>query len=64
MSISTFGGFLQYAIAESKCDSYRREHFKHVVGGYQFDRDYKAFQHELQVWTEEEEVEEDSWDIF
>jgi hypothetical protein len=39
-----FGGFLQFAVAHSGCDTKAREHFRHTVSGYKFNGDYEAFQ--------------------
>jgi transposase len=32
-SYATFGGFLEYAIRESRCDRFAKKHFKHSAGG-------------------------------
>ncbi len=46
-----FRGFLQYAVEQSRCDKKAKEHFSHATGGYKFNRDYKAFQQELEAWS-------------
>ena len=40
-----FGGFLAYIIENSGCDKKATEYFRHCIGGYLFEGDYKAFQH-------------------
>jgi hypothetical protein len=47
-----FGGFLQFAVAHSSCDTKAREHFRHAASGYKFDGDYEAFQEELEQWSQ------------
>jgi hypothetical protein len=49
-----FGGFLQYAVEQSGCDKKAKEHFHHAAGGYKFERDYEAFQQELDAWSLED----------
>ena len=46
-----FGGFLQFAVAHSGCDTKAKEHFQYAASGYKFERDYKAFQEELEART-------------
>ena len=50
---SNFEGFLRYALKASDCDSYARAHFRHSVGGYKFENDYKIFQRQLAAWSNE-----------
>ena len=38
-----FGGFLQFAVAHSSCNTKAKEHFQYAASGYKFERDYKAF---------------------
>ena len=35
----SFGDFLRYAVARSRCDQFARKHFKHSAGGYIFEAD-------------------------
>jgi DDE superfamily endonuclease len=44
-----FGGFLQFAIAQSGCDKKAQEHFQHAASGYKFKGDYEAFQQQLEL---------------
>ena len=39
-----FGGFLQFAITHSGCDTKAKEHFKYTAGKYKFEENYEAFQ--------------------
>jgi hypothetical protein len=45
---------LQYAIWQSGCDKYAKEHFCHSADGYKFEGDYEAFMQELEQWYLEE----------
>ena len=49
-----FGGLLRYAIDHSQCDQFARQHFKHAAGGYIFEGDYEALEHDLDAWSWEE----------
>jgi hypothetical protein len=53
-----FEGFIQFAIVQSGCDKKAQEHFQHTAGGYKFEGDYKAFQHKLELWVQEETQDE------
>ena len=44
----SFGDFLRYAVARSRCDRFAREHFKHSAGGYIFEADIQALQREIE----------------
>jgi len=48
---SDFSAFLRYAIRQSGCDSYAKEHFRYAGRGYMFNGDYEAFQQELEEWS-------------
>jgi len=42
-----FGAFLAFAIDQSQCDQYAKNHFRYAGGGYIFKGNYEAFQREL-----------------
>ena len=44
----SFGDFLRYAVARSRCDRFAREHFKHSAGGYIFEADIQALQRRIE----------------
>jgi len=46
-----FGGFLRFAIQESRCDRFTIEHFSFCTGGYIFKGDYETLQRELDEWS-------------
>jgi hypothetical protein len=54
-------GFLQFTVVYSGCDTKAKEHFQYTAGRYKFERDYKAFQEELEQWLQEQDqkVEQD-----
>lgn len=54
-----FENFLWYVIENNDCDNKMREHFRHAVGGYKFQGDYKAFQRELKKWVFNKEKQEE-----
>jgi hypothetical protein len=57
--LGDLGGFLQYllkwyVVEQSECDKKAKERFRYVAGGYEFERDYEAFQLELEIWSIED----------
>jgi hypothetical protein len=50
-----FGGFLWFAVAHSSYDTKAKEHFQYAASGYKFEGDYKAFQEELERWSQEQD---------
>ncbi len=47
----TFGEFLHYAVARSRCDRFSRQHFKHSVEYYIFETNIKALKRDLEANT-------------
>jgi len=45
----SFGEFLHYAVARSRCDRFPRQHFKHSAGGYILEADIKALERDLEA---------------
>ncbi len=45
----SFGEFLHYAVARSRCDRFPKQHFKHSAGDYIFEADIKALERELKT---------------
>ncbi len=50
-----FGAFLAFAIDQSQCDQYAKNHFRYAGGGYIFEGHYEAFQRELDDWSRRSE---------
>ena len=46
-----FEGFLRYAVINSGCDEYAREHFQYSPAGYIFDGEIEAFEREMDQWA-------------
>ncbi len=47
----TFGEFLHYAVARSRCDRFPKQHFKHSAGSYIFEADIRALKRDLEADT-------------
>ena len=53
----TFGDFLRYVVARSRCDRFAKEHFRHSAGGYIFEADIRELEAQLAANTIEYDFE-------